>query len=91
MWIETRKLKQFQELVKSHNFRFKENPLVFDARTRVVVSSDHLPPAVGGAFWREWERMTTDIAETVRRRSLLQRVLAQARRAVRKGPWGSRK
>lgn len=84
-WIETRKLRQFQELVKSHDFRFKENPLILDSRTRVVVSSDHLAPGAGRAFWQEWERMTTEIKETVRSKSLGRRFLERMRKAL--GGW----
>ncbi len=73
-WVPIAKLGQLQELVKSHNLRFCGNPFVMRDRAMVTISSDHLPPGSGNAFWSDWYRVTTPIVEKVRRPSVFTRV-----------------
>lgn len=78
--IPTAKLLQFQELVKAHNLRFDQKPLICPENTVVVVSSEHLPPGACNAFWEDWARLSTPIQEQAR----APRFMARVRRWLRK-------
>ena len=61
--IPTAKLRQFQELVKAHNLRFKGNPFVNGVTAMVCIDGDHLPPGGCNQFFEDWARLTTPINE----------------------------
>ena len=74
-------LVQLEELVKAHKLRFCGNPFVMRDRAMVTISSDHLHPGGGNAFWGDWYRLTTPVVEKVRKPSILVRL----RRLFRRG------
>jgi len=63
LYIANEKLLQMQELVKCHNLRFCGEPLVSGSRTYVRVSSEHLPPGGGNAFFADWDRLNRPVVE----------------------------
>lgn len=58
------RLRQFQALVKQHNFRFKGNPVLSSSEAIVHVDASHLEVHAWAPFWADWERLTTPIVET---------------------------
>lgn len=76
MTIETSRLRQFQELVKRHNFRFRGDPMIFTDRAIVSIDGDHLPMTVCNEFFADWYRLTTPIVEKTspRWKQLLRRI-----------------
>lgn len=63
MWVPVNRLRQFQDLVKQYDFRFMSNPLIMSDRAYVHIDGDHLPMTNCNAFFSDWNRLTTPIAE----------------------------
>lgn len=63
MYIPEVKLLQLQELVKSHDLRFCDNPFISGSLAYVRISSEHLPPGGANAFFTDWDRANRPIVE----------------------------
>lgn len=81
-WVPVPKLRQLQDLVKTHDLRFCGNPVVIHERALVTVSSEHLKPYAMHDFWMDWQRVTKPINEKRRPPSPGVRLLRWLRRVV---------
>lgn len=63
MTIPVTRLRQFQDLVKQHDLRFKGNPFVIGENAMVTIDGDHLPPGGCNQFFADWDRLLTPILE----------------------------
>lgn len=61
--IPSSRLRQFQDLVKLHDLRFRGNPLVQGDAAWVNIDGEHLSPGGCNPFWADWARLTTPIRE----------------------------
>lgn len=63
LYVPVSRLRQFQDLVKQHNLRFKGNPIIIREQAMITIDGEHLPPGGCNAFWSDWNRLTTPIHE----------------------------
>lgn len=63
LYIPVGRVRQFQELVKRHNLRFRGNPLPSGDRVYVTISAEHLPPGGANAFFSDWDDLNRPIKE----------------------------
>jgi hypothetical protein len=63
MYIPTEKSKQFQELVKAFNLRFKGKPINLGDKILFSIDGEGLPMEQCNQFFAAWNRVNTPIRE----------------------------